>query len=126
VPDEAGDSCSFISWFLPTEAITRAAVAEMKAQNILAGNFYWFDNNWHYIRKWGHLKNSITLNALSPELKEKVMYHANKDFSASHAVMGRCISTAISLLWTQEQIKEKGEKMVDVIRKVLSGEKEMA
>jgi 8-amino-3,8-dideoxy-alpha-D-manno-octulosonate transaminase len=126
VPDEAGDSCSFISWFLPTEAITRAAVAEMKAQNILAGNFYWFDNNWHYIRKWGHLKNSITLNALSPELKEKVMYHANKDFSASHAVMGRCISTAISLLWTEEQIKEKGEKMVGVIRKVLSGEKEMA
>jgi 8-amino-3,8-dideoxy-alpha-D-manno-octulosonate transaminase len=119
VPDEAGDSCSFVSWFLPTEEITRAAVAEMKAQNILAGNFYWFDNNWHYIRKWDHLKNSITLNALSPELKEKVMQHASKDFSASDAVMGRCVSTAISLLWTEEQIKEKGEKMVAVIRKVL-------
>jgi 8-amino-3,8-dideoxy-alpha-D-manno-octulosonate transaminase len=119
VPDEAGDSCSFVSWFLPTEEITRAAVAEMKAQNILAGNFYWFDNNWHYIRKWNHLKNSITLNALSPELKEKVMHHANKDFSASDAVMSRCVSTAISLLWTDEQIKEKGEKMVGVIRKVL-------
>jgi 8-amino-3,8-dideoxy-alpha-D-manno-octulosonate transaminase len=122
VPDEAGDSCSFVSWFLPTEEITRAAVAEMKAQNILAGNFYWFDNNWHYIRKWDHLKNSITLNALSPELKEKVMHHANKDFSASDAVMGRCVSTAISLLWTEEQIKEKGEKMVAVIKKVLSGQ----
>jgi 8-amino-3,8-dideoxy-alpha-D-manno-octulosonate transaminase len=122
VPDEAGDSCSFVSWFLPTEEITRAAVAEMKAQNILAGNFYWFDNNWHYIRKWDHLKNSITLNALSPELKEKVMHHASKDFSASDAVMGRCVSTAISLLWTEEQIKEKGEKMVSVIRKVLSGQ----
>jgi 8-amino-3,8-dideoxy-alpha-D-manno-octulosonate transaminase len=122
VPDEAGDSCSFVSWFLPTEEITRAAVAEMKAQNILAGNFYWFDNNWHYISKWDHLKNSITLNALSPELKEKVMHHANKDFSASDAVMSRCVSTAISLLWTEEQIKEKGEKMVGVIRKVLSGQ----
>jgi 8-amino-3,8-dideoxy-alpha-D-manno-octulosonate transaminase len=120
VPDEAGDSCSFVSWFLPTEEITRAAVAEMKAQNILAGNFYWFDNNWHYIRKWDHLKNSITLNALSPELKEKVMHHASKDFSASDAVMSRCVSTAISLLWTEEQIKERGEKMVGVIKKVLS------
>ncbi|MGF2412182.1 DegT/DnrJ/EryC1/StrS family aminotransferase [Ferruginibacter sp.] len=120
VPDEAGDSGSFVSWFLPTAEITNAVVEEMKAQGILAGNFYWFNNNWHYIRKWDHLKNSITLNALSPELKEKVMHHANKDFSASDAVMSRCISTAISLTWTDEQIKDKGAKMVAVIKKVLS------
>lgn len=119
VPDPAGDSCSFISWFLPTEEITRAVVAELKAQGILAGNFYWFDNNWHYIRKWDHLKNAITLNSLSPELKERVTQQANKDFAASDAVMSRCISTSISLLWTEEQIKEKGEKMVSTIRKVL-------
>ncbi|HRH61613.1 MAG TPA: DegT/DnrJ/EryC1/StrS family aminotransferase, partial [Chitinophagaceae bacterium] len=36
VPDESGDSCTFISWFLPTEEITKAVVAEMKAQGILA------------------------------------------------------------------------------------------
>lgn len=119
VPDPAGDSCSFISWFLPTEEITRAVVAELKAQGILAGNFYWFDNNWHYIRKWDHLKNAITLNSLSPELKERVTQQANKDFAASDAIMSRCISTSISLLWTEEQIKEKGEKMVSTIRKVL-------
>jgi 8-amino-3,8-dideoxy-alpha-D-manno-octulosonate transaminase len=122
VPDEAGDSGSFISWFLPTAEITQAVVEEMKTQGILAGNFYWFNNNWHYIRKWDHLKNSITLNALSPELKEKVIHHANKDFSASDAVMSRCISTAISLVWTDEQIKDKGEKMVQAIKKVLSKE----
>lgn len=119
VPDPEGDSCTFLSWFLPTEEITRAVVAEMKAQGILAGNFYWFDNNWHYIRKWDHLKNSTTLNALSPELKAAVIHHASKDFSASDAVIGRCISTAMSLTWTKEQIKEKGEKMVAAIQKVL-------
>ncbi len=120
IPDPAGDSCSFISWFLPTEEQTRDVVAELKAQGILAGNFYWFDNNWHYIRKWDHLKNAITLNALSPELKARVMEQANKDFTASHAVMNRCISTAISLTWTEEQIKEKGEKMVAVVKAVVS------
>ena len=120
IPDPAGDSCSFVSWFLPTEEITRAVVAEMKAQEILAGNFYWFDNNWHYIRKWDHLKNSITLNSLHPDLKAQVIHHATKDFAASDAVMGRCISTAISLVWTEEQIKEKGVKMVGVVKKVLS------
>ncbi len=119
IPDPAGDSCTFLSWFLPTEEITRAVVNELKAQGILTGNFYWFDNNWHYIRKWDHLKNSITLNALHPELKAEVIKQANKNFSASDAIMSRCISTAIGLLWTDEQLKEKAEKMAGVIKKVL-------
>lgn len=119
IPDPAGDSCSFVSWFLPTTAITKTVVDEMKAAGILPGNFYWFDNNWHYIRKWDHLKNGITMNGLHPELKAAVMHHANKDFAASDAIMSRCISTAISLIWTEEQIKEKGEKMVAIIKKVL-------
>jgi 8-amino-3,8-dideoxy-alpha-D-manno-octulosonate transaminase len=121
IPDPAGDSCSFLSWFLPTEKITRAVVNEMKAQGILPGNFYWYDNNWHYIRKWDHLKNAVALNALHPDLKAQVIHHATKDFAASDAVMGRCISTAISLLWTEKQIKEKGVKMVGVIKKILHG-----
>jgi 8-amino-3,8-dideoxy-alpha-D-manno-octulosonate transaminase len=43
-----------------------------------------------------------------------------QNFSASDAIMSRCISTAISLVWTEEQIKDKGEKMVTAIKKVLS------
>lgn len=119
IPDPKGDSCTFLSWFLPTEAMTRAVVAELKAQNVLAGNFYWYDNNWHYIRKWDHLKNGVTLNALSPEHKAAVMHHANKDFSASDAIMGRCISTAIALSWTPQQLKDKGEQLLAAIRKVV-------
>lgn len=123
IPDPAGDSCTFLSWLLPTEEATSAVVAEMKAQNILAGNFYWFNNNWHYLRKWDHLKNATTLNALSPELKAAIIHHAGKDFSASDAILNRCVSTAISLTWTEEQVKEKGEKMVQIIKKVLSGQR---
>ncbi|HEX2628481.1 MAG TPA: DegT/DnrJ/EryC1/StrS family aminotransferase [Chitinophagaceae bacterium] len=119
LPDPNGDSCTFLSWFLPTAEITKSVVSELKTQGILAGNFYWFDNNWHYIRKWDHLKNSITLNALHPELKARIMEEANKDFAASDAVMSRCISTSISLLWTEAQIREKGQRIVDTINKVL-------
>jgi 8-amino-3,8-dideoxy-alpha-D-manno-octulosonate transaminase len=120
IPDPAGDSCTFLSWFLPTEEIARAVVNELKSQGILAGNFYWYDNNWHYIRKWDHLKKSITLNVLSAEQKAAVLEQANKEFTASNAVMSRCISTAISLLWTDEQIKDKGERIVAAIKKVLN------
>ncbi|MBS1563389.1 MAG: DegT/DnrJ/EryC1/StrS family aminotransferase [Bacteroidetes bacterium] len=120
IPDPAGDSCTFLSWFLPTEAITRAVIADLKEQGILAGNFYWFDNNWHYIRKWDHLKNAVTLNGLHPDMKAAVMQQANKNFAQSDAIIGRCVSTLISLLWTEDQIKEKGERMVGSIKKVLA------
>ena len=120
IPDPAGDSCTFLSWFLPTAEIARAVVSELRTQGVLAGNFYWYDNNWHYIRKWDHLKQGTTLNGLSEAQKLAVLQQANKDFSASDAVMSRCISTAIGLLWTDVQIKEKGEKIVSAVRKALS------
>jgi 8-amino-3,8-dideoxy-alpha-D-manno-octulosonate transaminase len=123
VPDESGDSCTFLSWFLPTEEATRAVVDELKALHILAGNFYWFVNNWHYISKWDHLKNAVTLNSLHPDLKAAVIHHATKDFAASDAIMSRCVSTAISLAWTDEQLKTKCDQMVNVITKVLSEQK---
>jgi 8-amino-3,8-dideoxy-alpha-D-manno-octulosonate transaminase len=119
IPDPAGDSCSFLSWFLPTEEITKAVVNEMKTQNILPGNFYWYDNNWHYIRKWDHLKNSTTLHLLNDSQQSALRNLQSQEFSASDAVMNRCVSTAISLLWSEEQVREKGEKIAAVIRKVL-------
>lgn len=120
VPDPAGDSCSFLSWFLPTEAQTRAAVAIMKEAGILAGNFYWFDNNWHYIRKWDHLKQPASLFRLSEAQQTALQKLATQDFAASDAVMSRCVSTAISLLWTEEQIQQKGEGMKAAILKALA------
>jgi 8-amino-3,8-dideoxy-alpha-D-manno-octulosonate transaminase len=120
IPDPQGDSCTFLSWFLPAEEEARAVVAELKARNILAGNFYWYDNNWHYIRKWDHLKQSITLNALHPQLKQAVLHHANKGFGASDAVMSRCISTLINLSWTEQQIKEKGQALAAAVKKILA------
>ena len=120
VPDPAGDSCTFLSWFLPTEAQTRAAVANMKEAGILAGSFYWFDNNWHYIRKWDHLKQPASLFRLSDAQQTALQKLATQDFTVSDAVMSRCVSTAISLLWTEEQIQQKGEGMKAAILKALA------
>ncbi|MBX9732579.1 MAG: DegT/DnrJ/EryC1/StrS family aminotransferase [Chitinophagaceae bacterium] len=119
VPEGGDDSCSFLSWFLPTAELTQAVIEAMKAEGILAGNFYWYANNWHYIRKWDHLKQSITLNRISSEQEIALKALQHTEFPASDAIMSRCISTAISLVWTDEQIKEKGEKMVACIKKVI-------
>ena len=119
IPDPAGDSCTFLSWFLPTEEITRAVVNEFKAQNILAGNFYWYDNNWHYLRKWDHLKNSSSLSPLNDAQQQALKKLRSQDLSESDAIMSRCVSSSISLLWTEDQVREKGEKMMSVIKKLL-------
>ena len=120
IPDPTGDSNTFLSWFLPSEQATKAVVAEMKAQQILAGNFYWFENNWHYIRKWDHLKKPQALNRLSSGQQAALTSLQTKSFAASDAIMSRCVSTAISLSWTEAQIEEKAEKMVHAIRKALA------
>ncbi len=119
IHDNEGNSCTFLTWFLPDSTTAAAVVAEMRSQNILAGNFYWFENNWHYIRKWDHLKNNGFLNKQSEQLQQQLKKYSNESFKASDAIMSRCISTAISLTWTGEQIREKGEKISGIIKKVL-------
>ncbi len=120
VPEGGVDSCSFLSWFLPSAEATQAVVSAMKEEGILAGNFYWFANNWHYISKWDHLKKATTLSRISAEQEAALLKLQTTQFPASDAIISRCISTAISLVWTEEQIKDKGEKMVACIKKVLA------
>ncbi len=126
LPDPSGDSCTFLSWFLPTEEATVAVMEALKEAGIAPGNFYWYNNNWHYIRKWDHLKNALSLNRLSPEQEKALQQLQTQDFSASDAVMNRCISTLISLTWTEEQIKERGEKMLAAATNALAGIQEKA
>jgi 8-amino-3,8-dideoxy-alpha-D-manno-octulosonate transaminase len=55
LPDEAGDSATFLSFMLPDETSTRQTAGALAAAGV-DGCFYWYDNNWHYLRQWHHLK----------------------------------------------------------------------
>jgi 8-amino-3,8-dideoxy-alpha-D-manno-octulosonate transaminase len=120
IPDPEGDSYTFLSWFMPSRELTEAVVSEMKARQIFGGNFYWFEHNWHYIRKWDHLKTEKTLNLLNPDQIAAIKKLNTKDFSRSDDVMSRCISTAINLSWTESQLHEKASKLSEVIKKVMA------
>jgi 8-amino-3,8-dideoxy-alpha-D-manno-octulosonate transaminase len=120
IPDPEGDSYTFLSWFMPSRELTEAVVSEMKARQIFGGNFYWFEHNWHYIRKWDHLKTEKTLNLLNPDQIAAVKKLNTQDFSKSDDVMSRCISTAINLSWTESQLHEKASKLSEVIKKVMA------
>ncbi len=119
IPDPAGDTGSFVSFFLPTEDMARDAVAGFAAAGI-GGNFYWYDNNWHYIRKWHHLQNGSWMHRLHDEQKKQVMHYSNQAFAVSDAIMSRCISSSISLLWDEAQAQERADKMAEVLTSVIT------
>ena len=120
VPDPSGDSASFLSWFLPSQEKMEKAIEALKTAGIFAGNFYWFANNWHYIRKWDHLKNVQSLYALNEAQQIALSKLSDTKFEASDAIMSRCISTAISLTWTEEQVNAKGAQFLQVLKEALS------
>ena len=118
IPDPSGDTGSFLSFFLPTEEMTREAVAAFQAAGI-AGNFYWYDNNWHYIRKWQHLQSGRWMHRLFDDQKKQVLHYANQAFPVSDGIMSRCISSAISLLWDEAQAEERANKMAEILKTVI-------
>ncbi len=117
LPDPNGDSATFLGFFLPDEAIARKASANLKAAGIV--NFYYFDNNWHYIRNWEHFKQSKSLSRFGQELAEAMKVYETKQFPVSDAIINRCICTPINLSWTDAEIQERAEKMVQAIKAAL-------
>lgn len=117
IPDEAGDSATHLSFFLPDESTARAATTAIKAAGLPA--FYWFDNNWHYFRKWNHFKEGATLSPFAAPLAKAMEVYKTKAFPASDAIISRCISFPISLAWTDEELQERAVKLVAAVKSVL-------
>ncbi|MGS2764867.1 DegT/DnrJ/EryC1/StrS family aminotransferase [Sinomicrobium sp. M5D2P9] len=115
VPEGAEENYSFLSFFLPDELVTRK-VHKALGEAGVDGCFYWYDNNWHYIKKWEHLKQLKSLGKMPREIIDGMQDYDKIDFSASDAIIGRTVSVLIKLGWTDEQTKERAEKMVRVIK----------
>jgi 8-amino-3,8-dideoxy-alpha-D-manno-octulosonate transaminase len=117
VPDPEGNTCSYLSFFLPSGELARQTVAALQGEGLPCA--YWYDSKWHYIRKWGHLKNGSWMNRLYNDQKKEILHYSNQAFQVSDAIISRCISVAVSLSWTEAQAKERGEKIAEVINRVV-------
>jgi 8-amino-3,8-dideoxy-alpha-D-manno-octulosonate transaminase len=49
-----------------------------------------------------------------------VMHYVNQAFAISDAIMSRCISSSISLLWDEAQAQERGTKMAEVLKSIVA------
>lgn len=118
VPKGGEESYAFLNFFLPNLEIANKVSAAFK-ENGVDGCFHYYSNNWHYIRKWEHLKELRSLFPISKEVKEGLKYLETKTFEQSDHYIGRNISCLIKLSWTEEEVKARASKMGQIIRSFL-------
>ena len=114
VPDAAGDSSTFLSFFLPSEEQARQAAKALTAGGV-DGCFYWYDNNWHYHRKWDHIKTFASPGRLPIDRFGYGSDMTKIALPQSDAIMGRTISMLIKLRWTQDQVRDRLARMKSVL-----------
>lgn len=114
VPEGGEESYAFLNFFLPDLETSRRVIQGFKNKGIdVCWNYY--DNNWHYIRKWDHLKDLKSLFPISKDVKKGLEYLKSKDFKKSDHYIGRNISCLIKLSWTEAEVKERARKMAEII-----------
>ena len=118
VPEGGVENYSFISFFLPTTELAKKAHTALGEAGVDA-SFYWFDNNWHYYKKWEHLTHKRSLGKLPQEVVNQLPDYSKSDFSKSDAWIGRTISCLVKLSWTDEQVTVRAAKMKDVLEKFI-------
>ncbi|MEM5538230.1 MULTISPECIES: DegT/DnrJ/EryC1/StrS family aminotransferase [unclassified Olleya] len=118
VPEGGEESYAFLNFFLPNLDTARKVASTFKERGVDAC-FHYYDNNWHYIRKWEHLKDIKTLYPVSNDVKNGLAYLQTKTFDASDHFIGRNISCLIKLSWTEQQVRERAQLMVDAIKQSL-------
>ncbi|MGB5499027.1 MAG: DegT/DnrJ/EryC1/StrS family aminotransferase [Maribacter sp.] len=116
VPVGGIENYSFLSFFLPNEKKAKASQEALSEAGI-DGCFYWFDNNWHYYRKWEHLTGLKSLGNLPQEVKDSIPDYSKADFSKSDAWISRTISCLIKLSWSESEVRERAKQMVAVLQK---------
>lgn len=119
VPEGGEENYSFLSFFLPGEQLAVETHRQLGEAGV-DGCFYWYNNNWHYVKKWEHLKTHKSLGKLPEEVLKRLPDLKDSDFSASDQWMGRNISLLIKLGWDENQVRERAGKIRTVLQDVLS------
>jgi 8-amino-3,8-dideoxy-alpha-D-manno-octulosonate transaminase len=118
VPEGGEESYAFLNFFLPDLETSRKVSSAFKDNGVdVCWNY--FDNNWHYIREWHHLKDAKSLFPLSSEVRQGLENIKNAKFEQSDHFIGRNISCLIKLSWTEVEVKQRAEKMVSSINSAL-------
>lgn len=106
IPDEAGENAGFLSVMLPTAERAQEVVKGLSDEGIPAV-FYWYGNNWHYLKNWQHIHEMKGPAKLPIELIEDRPDYTQVQTPKSDDIMSRTFSMLINLSWSEEDIQTR-------------------
>lgn len=119
IPDEAGDSATFLNLFLPDTGAAKRVVDEFTKDGISGFN-YWYINMYHFINQWGHLKDLKAAAPLPVHHYQKPQDYNKLQLPKSQEVVGRLISFGIRCTWRESEVMELTDKIKSCIEKALA------
>jgi 8-amino-3,8-dideoxy-alpha-D-manno-octulosonate transaminase len=118
LPDPEGDSATFLTFFMPDLQRARQAVKALAGVGV-DGCFHWYDNNWHYIRRWNHFQDMKASARLAVQAMANCPDYSSLSMPASDAIMERAISMQIKLGWTPQQLDQRVQATVKALKTIL-------
>jgi 8-amino-3,8-dideoxy-alpha-D-manno-octulosonate transaminase len=120
--DPKGDNAGFLTLIFP-DRITAQRAFEVMNKTGLDHCFYWFENQWHYLRSWEHLFELKSLNLLPKPTYEKWKEENKRDFSSSDSIMERTLSVLIKINWSPQEVESMAQTLKLIITKSLENVK---
>jgi 8-amino-3,8-dideoxy-alpha-D-manno-octulosonate transaminase len=118
LPDEEGDSATFLNFLFPSKELTEKAFRQFAADGV-NGVTYWFTNMYHFINQWDHIKKiSYPSKLATHDLGSSQDYAAMK-LPVSQDVMARMASIGIRCTWTDDELERFANQLVGSIKKVI-------
>jgi 8-amino-3,8-dideoxy-alpha-D-manno-octulosonate transaminase len=118
LPDEAGDSATFLNFFVPTKAQAGKLFEQFSADGV-GGIANWYTNMYHFINQWDHIKEMKFPSKLAIHDLGAPQDYANLSLPKSEEVISRLVCIGISCTWQEDQLAEYTDKIMASIRKVL-------
>lgn len=117
VPDEEGDSATFLSFFLPDPDKAVKTFDEFQKEGLSAS--YWYRNNFHFHRQWGHLKEMKSIYNLPIMKMNNAPDYRKIDVPQSDEIMQRLMMTQIMVTWSEEELNTLANKMRSALKNAL-------
>ena len=119
IPDETGDSATFLNLFLPDTDSAKRVVDEFTKDGV-GGFNYWYINMYHFINQWSHLKDLKAAAPLPVHHYQKPQDYNKLQLPKSQEVVGRLISFGIRCTWKESEVIELTGKIKSCIEKALA------
>lgn len=119
IPDDSGDSATFLNLMLPDSESAKKVVDAFTKDGI-GGFNYWYVNMYHFINQWGHLKDLKAAAPLPIHDYQKPQDYNRLHLPKSQEVIGRLISLGIRCTWKESEVLDLAGKLKASIERALA------